>query len=285
MRRVLCSVLLLLLTAAVFSAALNRNGVDFVWEYNLVPEDYDKAVVSKNVDGDTIRIMLDGKEEIIRMIGVDTPETVHPSKPVEFFGKEASNFTKAMVPVGSEVYVTYDWDPRDKYNRLLAYIWYKEDGKWILHNLNLIANGYGFAYTSFAFDDDYKQTFIEAERTARNDDRGLWKKENEGKQETSTSDGIAIQEVQPEGSDEFVILVNNGSTTVNLKGWKMISTSGNQEYVFPDVTISVGGTVEVHSGKNASGPLIWSKGYIHNNKSDGVELYSPDGKLVDSERW
>ncbi len=285
MRKSICVLLLLLLTVAAFSVTLNRNGVDFVWEYNLKPTDYDKAKVSKNVDGDTIRIMLDGKEEIIRMIGVDTPETVHPSKPVEFFGKEASNFTKAMVPVGSEVFVTYDWDPRDKYDRLLAYIWYKVDGKWILHNLNIITNGYGFAYTSFAFDDDYKQTFIEAERTARNNDRGLWEKENEGKPETSNSNGIAILEVQPEGSDEFVILVNNGNSVVNLKGWKMISTSGNQEYVFPDVSIPAGGTSEVHSGKSASGSLVWSKGYIHANKSDGVELYSPDGELVDSERW
>ena len=77
---------------------------------------------------------------------VDTPETVHPSKPVEYFGKEASRFTKAMCRVGDTVYLTYDWDPRDRYNRLLAYVWYKADnGKWILHNLNLITNGYGHA--------------------------------------------------------------------------------------------------------------------------------------------
>lgn len=285
MKKLILSVVFVLISLTALSATLNRNGVDFTWEYSLKPTDYDKAKVSKNVDGDTIRIMLDGKEEIIRMIGVDTPETVHPSKPVEYFGKEASNFTKKMLPVGSEVYVTYDWDPRDKYNRLLAYIWYKVDGIWVLHNLNLIANGYGFAYTSFAFDDDYKQTFIEAERTARNEDRGLWKQENDNKQTTANTNGIAIQEVQPKGSDEFVILANNSGKAVNLKDWKMVSTSGNQEYIFPDITIKAGKTISVHSGKSASGSLIWSKGYIHANASDGVELYSADGKLVDSVRW
>jgi len=285
MKKLILSVVFVLITLTAISATLNRNGINFTWEYSLRPTNYDKAKVSKNVDGDTIRIMLDGKEEIIRMIGVDTPETVHPSKPVEFFGKEASNFTKAMLPIGAEVYVTYDWDPRDKYNRLLAYIWYKVDNHWILHNLSLVANGYGHAYTSFSFDEDYMQTFIDAERTARNNDRGLWKQENERKQTSTNSDGVSIQEVQPKGSDEFVILINNSERSVNLKGWKMISTSGHQEYTFPDVTIQAGKTISVHSGKSASGSLIWSKGYIHANASDGIELYDASGKLIDSVNW
>jgi hypothetical protein len=65
----------------------------------------------------------------------------------------------------------------------------------------------------------------------------------------------------------------------------MISTSGKQEYVFSDVLLKAGKTISIHSGKSASGSLIWSKGYVHNNSGDGVELYSPDGKLVDSVDW
>jgi hypothetical protein len=92
------------------SATFNRNGITFSWDYNyLRPINYEDAVVIKNIDGDTIKVSIKGKEENVRLIGVDTPETVHPSKPVEEFGKEASDFTKAMCPVGSTVYLTYDW--------------------------------------------------------------------------------------------------------------------------------------------------------------------------------
>jgi len=105
------------------------------------------------------------------MIGVDTPEIVHPSKPVQAFGKEASAFTKAMCPAGATVYLTYDWDSRDKYNCLLAYIWYKVGNTWVLHNLNLIANGYGNAYTSFAFREDYMVTFRKGRNRHRMDVR------------------------------------------------------------------------------------------------------------------
>lgn len=58
----------------------------------------------------------------VRLIGVDTPESVHSRKPVEYFGKEASEFTKKHFE-GRTVYLTYDWDRYDKYGRTLAYVW------------------------------------------------------------------------------------------------------------------------------------------------------------------
>lgn len=117
------------------------------------------------VDGDTI--VLDSNERV-RLIGVDTPETVHPSKPVEFFGKEASAFTKRTVE-GKKVRLEYDWQRKDKYGRTLAYV-YLSDGTFL--NAEIIKQGYGHAYTKFPF--KYLETFRKYEREAREQGRGLW---------------------------------------------------------------------------------------------------------------
>ena len=120
------------------------------------------------IDGDTIVVDMSGKEERVRLIGVDTPETVHPEKPVEYFGKEASEFTKNMVE-GKELRLEYDWQKRDKYGRLLAYV-YLMDGTFL--NAEIIKQGYGFAYTKFPF--KYLEEFRKYEREARESGRGLW---------------------------------------------------------------------------------------------------------------
>ena len=122
------------------------------------------------IDGDTIVVETAGKHEKVRLIGVDTPETVHPSKPVEYFGKEASEFTRKKVE-GKRVRLEYDWQSRDKYRRLLAYV-YIEDGTFL--NAEIIRQGYGFAYTRFPF--KYLKDFRQYEREARENNRGLWGK-------------------------------------------------------------------------------------------------------------
>jgi endonuclease YncB( thermonuclease family) len=96
------------------------------------------------VDGDTI-ILNNG--ERVRLISVDTPETKHPKKPVEYYGKEASAFTKRMVE-GKEVRLEYDWQRKDKYGRTLAYV-YLKNGTFL--NAEIVKQGYGHAYTRFPF--------------------------------------------------------------------------------------------------------------------------------------
>jgi micrococcal nuclease len=132
------------------------------------------AEVIDHVDGDTVRVRIPnapgevGAVETIRLIGVDTPETVHPSKPVERFGKEASDFTREGL-LGQSVYLAFDWDLRDRYGRLLAYI-YTGDG--LCFNARLIREGYGFAYTRFPF--QFMEEFRGLEQQARSEKRGLW---------------------------------------------------------------------------------------------------------------
>src|SRR3989338_3995279 len=118
------------------------------------------------IDGDTI--VLEGNQKI-RLIGVDTPELHHPKKPVQYFAKEAKEFTKKMVE-GKQIRLEYDWQKKDKYDRTLAYV-YLMDGTFL--NLEIIKQGYGFAYTKYSF--KYLEQFREAEREARENKRGLWR--------------------------------------------------------------------------------------------------------------
>jgi micrococcal nuclease len=132
------------------------------------------AQVTGHVDGDTVRVQITapppGLEavETIRMIGVDSPETVHPRRALEFFGAEASEFTRQRL-LGTTVLLAFDWDRRDRYGRLLAYIYYP-DGD--CHNAALIREGFAHAYTSFSF--QFMDEFRALEQEARRAGRGLW---------------------------------------------------------------------------------------------------------------
>ena len=120
------------------------------------------ATVVRVIDGDTIRVRAQGKEYTVRLIGVDTLETVHPTKTVQHFGAEASAYTKVTLeadPTG---------DTRDRYGRLLRYV--HLDGENF--NARLICEGYGHAIRRFRY--SLKTQFIRLEDSARKAGRGLW---------------------------------------------------------------------------------------------------------------
>ncbi len=121
--------------------------------------------VVRVVDGDTL--LLD-RNERVRLIGVDTPETVDPRRPVQRFGKEASAFTKQMAE-GRRVRLEFDQERVDRFGRTLAYV-YLEDGMFL--NAEIVRQGYGHAYTRFPF--KYLEEFRAYEREAREAQRGLW---------------------------------------------------------------------------------------------------------------
>lgn len=127
--------------------------------------------VIKVVDGDTITVDIDGAKETLRLIGINTPETVDPRKPVECFGKEASNKAKAVLNGRS---VILENDPtqgeRDKYDRLLRYI-FLEDG--VNFNKLMIAEGYAYEYT-YSTPYKYQAEFKKAQQEAEQNKRGLW---------------------------------------------------------------------------------------------------------------
>lgn len=140
-------------------------------------------------DGDTISVDMQGHEERIRFIGVDTPETQDPRKAVQCFGKAASSFTQELIgnnPVRLEA------DPinsnRDRYDRLLRYV-YLPDGRLV--QAELVKQGYGFAYTAFPFTKSAE--FSAYQREAREQNRGLWSEctvEVQDNGATKTNDAI-----------------------------------------------------------------------------------------------
>ncbi|MBI2589399.1 thermonuclease family protein [Candidatus Saccharibacteria bacterium] len=121
-------------------------------------------------DGDTITVDMNGSIEIVRFIGVDTPETHHPDRPVECYGSEATDYTKNLIGK-QKVRLQADLldTNRDRYGRLLRYV-YLPDGTLV--EAKLITEGYGFAYTYFPF--EKASQFKAYERQAMTAGRGLW---------------------------------------------------------------------------------------------------------------
>lgn len=127
--------------------------------------------VVRVVDGDTLTLNISGKTETLRLIGMDTPETVDPRKPVQCFAKEASDKAKATL-TGKSVKIEADpsQGERDKYNRLLRYI-FLEDGTSF--NKMMIEEGYAHEYT-YNSPYKYQSEYKEAETKARENKKGLW---------------------------------------------------------------------------------------------------------------
>lgn len=132
-----------------------------------LPEGDDRTV-ERVVDGDTI--VVDGGERI-RLIGIDTPESVDPRRPVECFGREAAAFMEALLPPGTEVRLVFDVETEDQYGRTLAYVHRLDGGLFV--NLHLVEEGYAQAAT-YPPNVEHTDQFAEATREAREANRGLW---------------------------------------------------------------------------------------------------------------
>jgi micrococcal nuclease len=127
--------------------------------------------VTKVIDGDTIVVAIGGVNQTIRLIGVNTPESVDPRRPVECFGNEASARAKSLL-LGHTIRLIADptQGDKDKYNRLLRYV-YREDGLFV--NKQLIEDGYASEYT-YATPYQYQSDFRQAQIVAQREKRGLW---------------------------------------------------------------------------------------------------------------
>ena len=133
------------------------------------------AQVVRVIDGDTIDVVIDGVQFRVRYIGVDTPETHHPSRGVEPFGFEATEANRALVE-GKTVYLEKDISETDRYGRLLRYVWLA-DGRMV--NEVLTAEGYAQVST-YPPDVKYQEAFLTAQREARDQGRGLWSAQGVG---------------------------------------------------------------------------------------------------------
>ncbi|MEA2433535.1 MAG: micrococcal nuclease [Actinomycetota bacterium] len=145
------------------------------------PGGYERAHVTRVVDGDTIEVEIleivpgpgagdtqVGEEYDVRFLGIDTPESVKPGSPVDCFGREASAATKALLD-DKTVRLVKDVEETDQYDRILRYVYFGDE----MANARLVANGYANVYT-YPPNVRHADLFVQLERDARESDRGLW---------------------------------------------------------------------------------------------------------------
>lgn len=149
--------------------------------------------VSSVVDGDTVKINMNGKIQTFRLIGLDTPETVDPRKDVQCFGVEASNKAKELL-IGKKVRVEIDSSQGtyDKYNRSLGYI-YLESG--LFYNKYMIEQGYAHEYT-YGTPYKYQAEFKTAQKAAQTSKLGFWAT-NTCNGNTTTTATVTVPEITP----------------------------------------------------------------------------------------
>ena len=160
MRRI--APLLLLVAVVVVLVARGRH--------NGSHTSFGRAQVLRVVDGDTIAVRLDGRTERVRYIGIDTPESVKPGTPVQCFAKRASAANAALV-AGRSVRLVGDAERRDRYGRVLAYVYREPDGAFV--NAQLVREGYARTLT-IAPNVAHARELADLARAARQAHRGLW---------------------------------------------------------------------------------------------------------------
>ncbi len=196
--------------ASVSEAVLNATSS----RKSLVTPTVPLHTVVKVIDGDTVILDIGGSRETVRLIGINTPETVDPRKGVECFGREASAEARKQLD-GRRVKIESDpsQDARDKYGRLLLYVT-REDG--LSFNEYMIRAGYAYEYT-YKIPYTYQMEFKKAEAEARVLKKGLW------------SDGLCAKEIQ---MDVPVPVASGFVCSVNTYGCRDFKTQSEAQSVF-----------------------------------------------------
>jgi len=129
------------------------------------------ATIDYVVDGDTVDVLIDGREERIRLIGIDTPETKRPDTDIQCYGPEATAFTESLLPVGTPVRIERDTVNRDDFGRLLGYVYRADDGIFV--NYELVRQGFAQPL-SIEPNTTYRELFVGAASAAEEANVGLW---------------------------------------------------------------------------------------------------------------
>lgn len=154
--------------SALLAGTLATGGV----VYASTHEPDSRGTVTRVIDGDTMDMEIAGQETRVRLLNIDTPETVDPNKPVECMGPEASENLKSLLKSGDKVDLKYDVEREDRYGRTLAAVY--KDGEFI--NRSIAANGLGVA-VKFEPNVKYYQEILDAQQEAEQDDAGLFSTE------------------------------------------------------------------------------------------------------------
>jgi micrococcal nuclease len=233
------------------------------------PDNLETVTVASVVDGDTIELT-NGRR--VRYIGINTPERDQPYYP------EATALNRQLVE-GKNVQLEFDLETFDQYGRSLAYVW--SEGRLV--NLTIVQEGYANAFT-VPPNVRYEELFRQAEREAREAERGLW---------AGSSVTLQIVQIQADapGSDnenpngEWIEIANQGNTPVAMQGFTL-KDEANHIYNFGDFTVAPGAAFRLYSGQgqNSANALYWGQTNesIWNNNGDAAYLRDTEGALVDS---
>jgi len=247
--------------------------------------------VKSVIDGDTIELE---NGERVRYIGIDTPETKHPSKPVQYYGKEASEANRSLVE-GKEVRLEFDVQQRDKYGRLLAYVYVGDT----FVNAWLVENGYAQILT-IPPNVKYQDKFLELQKKARQEGRGLWgKPEAQVKEDQKPSEEgivyitrtgakyhsgncrylskskipISLKDAIATGYSACSVCGGTPDVTTRTREYKDQSPAQDEKSTTPDVTVYVTKTGKKY---HAAGCRYLSKSCIPISLNDAISQgYTP----------
>jgi micrococcal nuclease len=241
------------------------------------------AQVLSITDGDTIHVVINGEEFTLRYIGIDTPESVHPSQPVEFFGPEAATRNTELV-AGKEVTLYRDISETDQYDRLLRYVVVGD----LFVNLSLVEEGYAQA-SSYPPDTACDYLFSKANQAAKTLGFGMWAQQPETLPLLAQDGNIIITYIYYNGTqgqtepDEYVLIQNQGNTSVNMDGWRLSDESG-KTFIFPNFEINPGQECRIYTNENHTETCGFSFHHtasaIWNNGGDCATLADHKGEIV-----
>ena len=201
------------------SEALNKSKSE-------IPEGSEEASVERIVDGDTMKLNLKNSNEVItlRLLLVDTPESVKPGVDPQPYAIEASNFAKEVLQVNETVYIEYDSGSKtDRYNRYLGYLWYysKENNSWQMFNKIIIEKGFarvGYIYSQ----KKHLDTLNEAQDKAKNSKLNIWSVDGYVTDKgfdvyayNKNSSSSSISNNYSENSSDRIVYVNGGTSSSN----------------------------------------------------------------------
>ncbi len=230
----------------------------------------EQGTVTSVVDGDTFKVEVDGTTETVRIIGIDTPETVHPSKPVQCFGKEASNALKEVLD-GEEVMLEKNpAEERDKYGRLLRYV--EIDGADI--GASMIEEGFAYSYKQYPH--PRLEEYNELEQEAREENRGLW----------GNCNGDAGEFSDVSSSHPYIAAIRWGKVSGILSGYPdgtfQPDRTVNRAEFLKIVFAAEGDDVASASDPTGFGDVnegAWYAPYIRYAKQQGIVQGYPDGSF------
>lgn len=236
----------------------------------------ESATLIEVIDGDTVRLRISGSIDVVRLVGVNTPERD------ECHSAEATDALRSLVAIGALRLEPAGPDDRDRFGRLLRYVYAGET----LINLAIVERGHGVAV---AGDHSRNREFTAAGETAWAERLGMWAPEACGNTLPTRVEILSL-EADPPGddneraNDEFVVVRNTGTGTADLSGWRIRDESSTHRFQFADGSLlSAGAIVTVHSGCGVDSitDLHWCAGPVWSNGGDTVILQAPSGNVVD----